>query len=47
MERSKRVRNERRNLSLRAHDRWKAFQPDPSAARGAETNRDGSVPGPK
>lgn len=47
MEPKKRVHNERRNLSLRAYDRWKAFQPNVAGIRGVEPNRDGSVPRPK
>jgi len=47
MDRNKRVQAHRRDLSFRAYDRWKAFQPDRTAMRGAETNRDGSIPLPK
>ena len=46
MEQKKRVEKVRRDLSLGAHDRWKAFQVDRSAVSGAVANRDGSIPRP-
>jgi hypothetical protein len=39
MKHSDRVRNERRNLVLRACERWKGFQPVLPTVRGAETDR--------
>ena len=47
MERTKRVQTEQRNLALRAYERWKGFQPNLSTIRGAESNRDGTIPRPK
>jgi endonuclease G len=47
MERSRRVRTEQRALSALAYQRWKAFQVDPSLARSATPNRDGSIPIPR
>ena len=47
MERSKRVASDKRKLSVQAHERWKAFQPDIRTVRDAETNRDGTIPRPR
>ena len=47
MERSQRVSIERRKAGLKAHERWKAFQPDLRVARDAETNLDGTIPRPR
>ena len=47
MDRCKRVRTERRDLSITAHNRWAGFQPDLSAMRTIVNNRDGSPPHPQ
>ena len=47
MERSKRVRNERRELSARAYERWKAFNFDVSGIRRVKADRDDSIPVPR
>jgi endonuclease G, mitochondrial len=47
MERTRQVQTDRRDLSLRAYERWKGFQPDLSKIRTAESNRDGTIPRPK
>jgi endonuclease G len=47
MERARRVRKEQRELSTHAHERWRGFQIDRSATRGARPNLDGSVPVPR
>src|SRR5215813_2373655 len=47
MDRSKRVRRERINLSARAYERWKGFQLDTATIRGAAANGDGSIPRPR
>ena len=47
MERERRVRRERRALSERAHERWKAFQVDAARTQGAMPDRDGSIPVPR
>jgi endonuclease G len=43
MDRSQRVRKERREIAYRALERWKGFQPSP-AARRAKPNLDGTIP---
>jgi hypothetical protein len=47
MKRSQRVLHDRRNLSVRAYERWKGFQASLAEVRGAEANRDGTVPRPE
>lgn len=47
MERSKRIKTHRRNLCLRAYERWKGFQPNLATVPGAESNRDGTIPRPR
>src|SRR5262245_51661497 len=45
MERTKRVLKERREITFRALERWKGFQPS-VAAQTAKPNLDGTVPSP-
>jgi endonuclease G len=47
MERRQRVDNDRRRISLAAHERWKAFQPDLRTVGDAEANLDGTIPRPR
>lgn len=47
MDREKRVRSARRQLSLESHRRWKAFQLDKASLENADRNPDGSVPRPR
>jgi endonuclease G, mitochondrial len=42
-----RVRAERRKLAVGAYERWKAYQANAEAIRGAKPNRDGWVPQPR
>lgn len=46
MNRSQRVRKERREIMYRALERWKGFQPSPNAIRSVKPNLDGTIPVP-
>ncbi len=47
MERKKRVRSARRDLSVESYRRWKAFQLDTARLADTERNRDGSFSRPR
>src|SRR5262245_42438167 len=47
MNRSQRIRNDRREIAYQAHERWKGFQPNLEAVLEARPNRDGTVPLPR
>jgi endonuclease G len=47
LEIARRIRAERRRIATSAHERWKAYQVDAAALRGARPNRDGWVPLPR
>jgi endonuclease G len=47
MDRVTRIRCDSRQRASQAFERWKGFQPNIRSIRGAETNRDGSIPRPR
>jgi endonuclease G, mitochondrial len=47
MKTAEQVRAERRKLAASSHERWKAYQTDAAALRGAKPNRDGWVSQPR
>jgi endonuclease G len=47
MDRGTRIRGDRRQRASQAYERWKGFQPNLREIRGAEANRDGSIPRPR
>ena len=47
MDRGTRIRGDKRQRASQAFERWKGFQPNIREMRGAEANRDGSIPRPR
>jgi hypothetical protein len=47
MDRGTRIRGDKRQRASQAYERWKGFQPNLREIRGAEANRDGSIPRPR
>src|SRR5688572_25767648 len=47
MDRGTRIRGDKRQRASQAFERWKGFQPNLREIRGAQANRDGSIPRPR